>query len=655
MPSTTGRDTLAALVLEALLLLLVTRWPLARRFDDSDRGSGRIVELPSVRRPSVPRVIAFLVVGAAVSTAIIALRHPQLLQAYDSLVADTLTATARDPHQALVYAQTLPPLLPAAVVGYLLTMAVVLPASLGRRLMILAHAPLFVALSVLAECFTALLGATTGMPLAPAPLIGLALQSTLGYLLIFRLTFTTYSLPAISPLRSRRRGQDWHDNIVFGFCLFASLSAVTALALVLIEHVGNHPLTVFLILASLRTGVTDVAYGLLALVRAIGGRRPRPGTERPALDVIIPAYNEAAGIERLLRSIDRAAGEYGGPVHVVLCDDGSTDDTRALAQAAVAAWRYATGEVIQGQHGGKAKALNLALARCTAEFVFRVDADCALDPGSFAGAIPHFLADPRVGTVGVLPLPKEPYGTWIDRMRAMEQLFTYGFCLSALSEVDAVPCIPGTFCAFRREPAVELGGFVHGMFGEDAEFTCALARMGWRAVVAPQTISYEDVPASVGQLRVQRFRWGLGGMMNFSRFTPFGQGAPGPRFWFELPRSAGTRLTSPVHFFVLILAIVYGVLQPQPQHNIARFLVVFVLAQIPALLPRIAAIIHYRRTHLLLWLPLWLPFTFLKRVFQLESTLACGTRRVRLPLALRQLRRDPGTVRATVAGAAADK
>ncbi|WP_042431320.1 glycosyltransferase [Streptacidiphilus anmyonensis] len=638
MPSTTGHQTLAALVLEALLLLLVTRWPLARRFDDSDRGSGRIVELPAVRRPSVPRAAAFLLVAAVVSTGIVALRHPQLFQAYQSLVADTLSATTRDPHQALVYAQTLPPLLPAAVVGYLLALAVVLPASLGRRLMILAHAPLFVALSVLAECFTALLGATTGMPLAPAPLIALALQSTLGYLLIFRLTFTTYRLPAVTPLASRRRGRDWHDNLVLACCLLASLGLVTALALVLIEHVGSHPLTVFLILASLRSAVTDLTFVLLTVVRAVGGRIPRPGPERPALDVIIPAYNEAAGIERLLRSIDRAAAGYGGPVHVVLCDDGSTDDTTALAEAAVAAYQHATGEVIQGQHGGKAKALNLALARCTAEFVFRVDADCALDPGTFAGAIPHFLADPRVGTVGVLPLPKEPYTTWIDRMRAMEQLFTYGFCLSALSTVDGVPCIPGTFCAFRREAAVELGGFVHGMFGEDAEFTCALGRMGWRAVVAPQTISYEDVPASVGQLRVQRFRWGLGGMMNFSRFTPFGQGAPGTRFWFELPRSAGTRMTSPVHFFVLILAFMYGVLQPQPQHNIARFAVVFALAQLPALLPRIAAIFYYRRTRLLAWLPLWLPFSFLKRFFQLESTLACGTRTVRAPMPLRQLR-----------------
>ncbi len=509
----------------------------------------------------------------------------------------------------------------AAVVGYLVTMAVVLPATPGRRLMVLAHAPLFVALSVLADCFTALLGSATGLPLGPVPLLTLLLQSTFGYFLIYRLTFTTYRLPGPTPLPALRRG-DWHDNLVLSLCLLGALSIVATIALALVQRVGDHPFAVFLILAGLRSGVTDVMFVLLGLVRLAGARKPLLGAERPALDVIIPAYNEAAGIERLLRSIDRAAARYGGPVHAVLCDDGSTDDTRTLAEAAVAGYRHATGEVIQGPHAGKAKALNLALERCTADFVYRVDADCAVDADAFTYSIPHFLADPRVGTVGALTLPKEPYGTWIDRMRAMEQLFTYGLCLATLSTIDAVPCIPGTFCAFRRQPAVDFGGFIHGMFGEDAEFTCAFGRLGWRAVIDPRVVSYEDVPSRVGQLRVQRFRWGLGGMMNFARFTPFGQGAPGTRFWFQLPRSAGIRLISPIHLFVTILALLYGTLQPQPQHNLARFAVIFVLAQLPALVPRICVILYYRRQ-------------LLKRFFQLEAILSCGTRPVRLPAALR--------------------
>ena len=69
----------------------------------------------------------------------------------------------------------------------------------------------------------------------------------------------------------------------------------------------------------------------------------------------------------------------------------------------------------------------------------------------------QFLADPRVGLVGALHMPKEPYITWIHRMRAFELFYSFGFLRVAQSEVDTVPCIPGSFCAFRREAALAIG------------------------------------------------------------------------------------------------------------------------------------------------------------------------------------------------------
>ena len=164
------------------------------------------------------------------------------------------------------------------------------------------------------------------------------------------------------------------------------------------------------------------------------------------------------------------------PVRVIMCDDGSTDDTKALADATMASFGYATGEVIEGTHGGKSKALNMALERCTAEFVYRLDADCALDQDEFVYSVAQFAADPRVGLVGALQMPKEPYSTWIDRMRAFELFYMFGFLRVALAQVDAVPCIPGSFCAFRREAALAVGGFLTGMYSEDTDFTCAITR-----------------------------------------------------------------------------------------------------------------------------------------------------------------------------------
>ncbi len=439
------------LLLATMAMLVVVIWqPLSRRFDDSDQGTDRLVKLPPFRKPSNARLVAFFLVGIGVSTVIIGMHHPQPLQVYQGTVASLVRAVDRQPATATLYAQHLTPLVPAAVVGYLVTMALVLPATLGRRLMILAHAPLFIAVSALSDTFVGLAEVAFHIPPAIVPVLTVYLEYLLGFMMVFRLIFTTYALPRVTRQPIGRRG-DWRDTVEMLLVIAASTGIVFPFALWLISRVGDHPVIEFIILVSLRTAISDFIYVLLGLCKWAGGRRPQPGNEHPAVDIIIPAYNEEYGIERLLRSIDAAAGRYGGPVHVWLCDDGSTDATSELANATMRAFSYATGDVILGAHGGKAKALNQALGRCTAEFVFRLDADCAVDRDCFRYAIPYFLSDPRVGLVGALTVPKEPYYTWIDRMRCMEQVFNFGFSQVMLTEVDAVPCVLGSFMGFRRQ------------------------------------------------------------------------------------------------------------------------------------------------------------------------------------------------------------
>ena len=616
-------------------MLIVVIWqPLSRRFDDSDRGTDRLVKLPPFRKPSNGRLVAFFLVGLGVSTVIIGMRHPQPLQIYQGTVASLVRSVDRDPAAATLYAQHLTPLVPAAVVGYLITMALVLPATLGRRLMILAHAPLFIAVSALSDTFVGLAEVAFHIPPEVVPVLTVYLEYLLGFMMVFRLTFTTYALPRVTRQPIGRRG-DWRDTSEMLLVLAASTGIVFPFALWLIARVGDHPVLEFIILVSLRTAISDFVYVVLGFCKLAGGRGPAPGGGHPAVNVIIPAFNEEFGIERLLRSIDRAAGRYGGPVHVVLCDDGSTDATSELSNAAMREFAFATGEVILGAHAGKAKALNQALGRCTAEFVFRLDADCAVDQECFRYAIPRFLSDPRIGLVGALTIPKEPYYTWIDRMRCMEQIFNFGFSQVMLTEVDAVPCILGSFTGFRRQAAVDLGGFVSGMFGEDAEFTCALGRRGWRAALDPRIVSYEDVPPNLRDLRVQRFRWSMAGMMNFGRFTPWGNGAPGPRFWYQLPKSAGMRFFSPAHFFMMVLALQYSAIAPGAEHNVLRLAWLILVSFLPGMVPRVLMLAYYRRLRVLLWSPLWIVFSMLKRVYLLEAALGCGLRPVRPPLAVR--------------------
>ena len=51
---------------------------------------------------------------------------------------------------------------------------------------------------------------------------------------------------------------------------------------------------------------------------------------RPALSIVLPAYNEEGNIERVVRDAAAAAGELAPPYEIVVVDDGSRDRTREI-------------------------------------------------------------------------------------------------------------------------------------------------------------------------------------------------------------------------------------------------------------------------------------------------------------------------------------
>lgn len=60
---------------------------------------------------------------------------------------------------------------------------------------------------------------------------------------------------------------------------------------------------------------------------------PAARSRRRCVHVVLPAFNEAACIGRLLEHLDEDLGDAGQPYTVTLVDDGSTDGTTEAAQA----------------------------------------------------------------------------------------------------------------------------------------------------------------------------------------------------------------------------------------------------------------------------------------------------------------------------------
>jgi hopene-associated glycosyltransferase HpnB len=106
-----------------------------------------------------------------------------------------------------------------------------------------------------------------------------------------------------------------------------------------------------------------------------------PAPSYPAVDVVVPARDEAEGIEAALRSL--LAQDYAGPLRVVVVDDGSTDGTGALARSLAGGVRDLL--VLDGKPrppgwSGKLWAVSQGVARTDAGLVLLTDADILHDP-----------------------------------------------------------------------------------------------------------------------------------------------------------------------------------------------------------------------------------------------------------------------------------
>ena len=493
------------------------------------------------------------------------------------------------------------------------------------------HAPLAIVTAIAADSALAVVGIETGLPLGPFPLLSILMHYLVAYVLAMRLALTTYRLPRPTQVPIRRVGNTV-DNLILVMVLVAVSLLVGAAAEYVVRLSDSDPVYYTFVLIAIPTYLKFGLYVVLSVIRLVGGRRPpQPSGNPPPIDVIGPAYNEAVNIVRWIESVDRAAAVYGGPVRLILCDDGSVDDTRRLAEEAMRGTVAVRGVVVAGSHTGKATALNLALTYCTADYVIRHDTDCELHPNAFRYTVPWFESDAKIGLVGAFMFPKPPFTTWIDRMRALELSAGFGLPRLAYSVVDMQPCVPGNYTAFRREAALAVGGWPEGMLGEDIDFTCSIARLGYRAVYDRRIWAYEDVPDNAAQVRLQRRRWSQGSIYNFARFVPFASGSAGPRFWFAEFFKGARRLVQPMQFAAYLFALQVATFEPGVRQNLIHLLAFFVLAKLPSVMLVLCSMFYRRLWSTFLWWPMFLGFIWIKRLANVEALLLLQTRPLGLP------------------------
>jgi glycosyltransferase involved in cell wall biosynthesis len=107
-------------------------------------------------------------------------------------------------------------------------------------------------------------------------------------------------------------------------------------------------------------------------------RAPAAPTAAPDVEVVVPVYNEQAGLERSIRSLHRyLRSQFPFSWRIVIADNASTDATPAIASALVRELRGV--EVLRLDRKGRGLALREAWSRSDARVVCYMDVDLSTD------------------------------------------------------------------------------------------------------------------------------------------------------------------------------------------------------------------------------------------------------------------------------------
>jgi len=272
------------------------------------------------------------------------------------------------------------------------------------------------------------------------------------------------------------------------------------------------------------------------------------GDLAPPISILVPAYNEGPTIVDAIRSLMHL--RYPS-FEIVVVNDGSKDVTlqsmvdafglrpslrtlRARVPQERVRGVYSSPDypflvVLDTVNGGKAQALNMALAVARHPLFCVIDADSMLENDTLLQlALPFYLDSSVIVTGGVV---RPANGSLFDHgrlvtagisNRAVVRLQTVEYLRGMLAGrmgwnlMDSLFIVSGALGLFSREAVLAVGGYRTDTLGEDMELIMRLQRWarrnGRRHAVrfVATAIAWTEVPENLSTLSRQRGRWHQG-------------------------------------------------------------------------------------------------------------------------------------------------
>ncbi len=245
-------------------------------------------------------------------------------------------------------------------------------------------------------------------------------------------------------------------------------------------------------------------YTLSLLSMALFGVRSRSeavSETNASVSVIIPTFNGGSGLGPSIASLNRQTLR---PIEIIVVDDGSTDETRAIAERA-RALGLVDMVICHGTRCGRSAAINAAARFASGDLLLTVDADTVFEPTAVARLAAAF-SDPHVaGASCNIAISNERDSLWTE-LQSVEYLMSISAGRSILDVVGAIACLSGACSMYRRDVFVRQGGLDVGP-GEDLEYSLRLRRRGYLVRFVPEAWAETAGPTTGISLLRQRARW----------------------------------------------------------------------------------------------------------------------------------------------------
>jgi GT2 family glycosyltransferase len=221
-----------------------------------------------------------------------------------------------------------------------------------------------------------------------------------------------------------------------------------------------------------KTAEATQSWGRVTSMARWIARRKKAAPATPRVSVVMPVYNAETTLAECLTRLFQSTWE---DFEVVLVDDGSTDQTRAIAD------NFPLRVVPTSGRVGPAAARNLGARVADGEVVFFIDSDVMVRADTLSRLMDRYGQGDVDGLIGVQAADMR-HRDLVSQYKNLWMRWTY------LRRTGNVPLFYTTAAAIRREVFLEAGGF-DPSYGtpnvEDTAFGQKLARLGIRVQVQP--------------------------------------------------------------------------------------------------------------------------------------------------------------------------